>query len=408
MSYSQGVEGIRHQSMFNWLDRLENRRLLRLLLLFALGWIGVQLLHYFAYVLLIFLFSAILAFLLNYPVGWLKRYLPHSLAVTIVFLGTLAILIGLGITLGLAIIGQLQDLITNLPSQIDLWIDSLERMQQFLARWNLDINFQQLESELRNFALAGIQFGFGKLQSIFALFLSGIIVAVITFFMLLEGERLWQYLLSFLPDPWRDRVPQALERNFLGFFSGRLLLSLFFGTATFLVLLVLRAPYALALGAIAGGLDLIPGIGSTMGISLICLILLPKSIALSVQVLISCILLQQVEENILMPRVMRNSVNLNPVVLFFPSWWGQRLQALSVSSLPFPLWGRLSVCWISKPCRQAVRLIRNPRRANAYSGSSKEMSEVVIVCSQTFCLDADLHKGVLTHSQLLCWIISHS
>lgn len=81
-----------------------------------------------------------------------------------------------------------------------------------------------------------------------------------------------------------------------------------------------------------------------MGISLICLILLPKSIALSVQVLIGCILLQQVEENILMPRVMRNSVNLNPVVLFFPSWWGQRLQALSVSSLPFPLWGRLSVC----------------------------------------------------------------
>lgn len=56
-----------------------------------------------------------------------------------------------------------------------------------------------------------------------------------------------------------------------------------------------------------------------MGISLICLILLPKSIALSVQVLISCILLQQVEENILMPRVMRNTVNLNPVVLFFPS-----------------------------------------------------------------------------------------
>ncbi|WJI25608.1 AI-2E family transporter [Thermosynechococcus sp. B1] len=327
--------------MFNWLDRLENRRLLRLLLLFALGWIGVQLLHYFAYVLLIFLFSAILAFLLNYPVGWLKRYLPHSLAVTIVFLGTLAILIGLGITLGLAIIGQLQDLITNLPSQIDLWIDSLERMQQFLARWNLDINFQQLESELRNFALAGIQFGFGKLQSIFALFLSGIIVAVITFFMLLEGERLWQYLLSFLPDLWRDRVPQALERNFLGFFSGRLLLSLFFGTATFLVLLVLRAPYALALGAIAGGLDLIPGIGSTMGISLICLILLPKSIALSVQVLISCILLQQVEENILMPRVMRNSVNLNPVVLFFSLLVGATVAGIVGIFLAIPMTGTI-------------------------------------------------------------------
>lgn len=206
--------------MFNWLDRLENRRLLRLLLLFALGWIGVQLVYYFAYVLLVFLFSAILAFLLNYPVRRLKRYLPHGFAVTLVFLGTLALFIGFGITLGLAIVDQLQALITSLPEQIDLWIESLEKMQQFFRRWNLDINFRQLESELRNFTLAGIQFGFGKLQSVFGLFLGGIIVAVVTFFMLLEGEPLWQYLLSFLPDPWRDRLPLALKRNFLGFFWG--------------------------------------------------------------------------------------------------------------------------------------------------------------------------------------------
>ncbi|URR36159.1 AI-2E family transporter [Thermosynechococcus sp. HN-54] len=331
--------------MFNWLDRLENRRLLRLLLLFALGWVGVQLLQYFAYVLLIFLFAAILAFLLNYPVRWLKRYLPHGFAVTAVFLGTLALLIGLGITLGLAIIGQFQELITSLPSQIDLWIDSLERMEQFLEQWNLEINFQQLESELRNFALAGLQFGFGKLQAIFALFVGGIIVAVITFFMLLEGERLWQYLLSFLPDPWRDRVPQALERNFLGFFSGRLLLSLFFGTGTFIVLLVLRAPYALALAAIAGGFDLVPGIGSTIGISLVCLILLPKGVALSLQVLISCILLQQVEENILMPRVMRNSVNLNPVVLFFALLVGATVAGIVGVFLAIPITGTIVSLW---------------------------------------------------------------
>ncbi|WP_298613511.1 AI-2E family transporter [uncultured Thermosynechococcus sp.] len=327
--------------MFNWFDRLENRRLWRLLLLFALGWIGVQLLSYFAYVLLVFLFAAILAFLLNYPVGWLKRYLPHGVAVTVVFLGTLAILIGLGITLGLAIIGQLQELITNLPEQIDLWIESLENMQQFLRRWNLDINFQQLESELRNFTLAGIQFGFGKLQSVFGLFLGGIIIAVITFFMLLEGEPLWQYLLSFLSEPWRERLPLALRRNFLGFFWGRFLLSLFFGASVFVVLLILQVPYTLALAAIAGSFDLIPGIGATLGIGLVCLVLLPKGVLLSLQVLISCIVLQQVEENLLMPRIMGDSVNLNPIVLFFALLVGGTVGGLAGIFLAIPLTGTM-------------------------------------------------------------------
>jgi len=327
--------------MLKWFDRLENRRLLRFLLLFALGWIGVQLLKFFATVVLIFLLSAILAFLLNYPVRWVERYLPHTAAVTLVFLGALAIVIGVGLTLGFGIIGQLQELLSTLPDQVDTWINLLNDIQRWLERWNLEIDFRQIESELRNYAFAGLEFGFGKLQFVFSLLLESIIVAVITFFMLLDGQRLWQYLLSFLPEPWQERVPRDLQRNFLGFFWGRFLLSLFFGVSVFIILLLLRAPYALALAAIAGAFDLIPGIGATLGIAIVSLILLPKGLALSFKVLVGCILLQQVEENILMPRIMRNSVNLNPVILFLALLVGATLAGFVGVFLAIPITGTL-------------------------------------------------------------------
>lgn len=70
-----------------------------------------QVLAYFETVLIIFIFSAILAFLLNYPVRWACRFMPQRLAVVLVFLLALLILGGLMATLGLAAISQAQQLL---------------------------------------------------------------------------------------------------------------------------------------------------------------------------------------------------------------------------------------------------------------------------------------------------------
>ena len=86
----------------NLLSRLNNSRLIHYLLLFGLGWAIVQVLAYFETVIVIFTFAAILAFLLNYPVQWLHRFLPHGVAVGLVFLLSLVILGSLSITIGLA------------------------------------------------------------------------------------------------------------------------------------------------------------------------------------------------------------------------------------------------------------------------------------------------------------------
>jgi predicted PurR-regulated permease PerM len=157
----------------------------------------------------------------------------------------------------------------------------------------------------------------------------------------LDGARLWYFILQRFPHRFQERLTQAIRQNFLGFFWGRLLLSIFFGMSAFVVFIVLQVPYALVLATIAGVFDLIPGIGATIGIALVSIIILPQSIWLSLKVLIGCILLQQVEENLLMPRIMQGSINMNPVVLFFALLVGARIAGLVGVFLSIPIAGVL-------------------------------------------------------------------
>lgn len=60
----------------NLLEQLSTAKLVRYLLLFALGWGIVQVLAYFSTVIVIFTLAAVLAFLLNYPVQWVQRFYP--------------------------------------------------------------------------------------------------------------------------------------------------------------------------------------------------------------------------------------------------------------------------------------------------------------------------------------------
>ena len=319
--------------------RFSNSQLVRYLLLFALGWVFVQVAAYFETVLIIFIFAAITAFLLNYPVVWVSRFMPRWLAVMLVFLLTLLVLGFLMATVGLTIIDQIQQLLEQAPQLLDSAIAFLRDLP-FLQK-NITFNFDAIEAQLREQALSIVGTGLSTIQNLFLSLLDLVLIIVVAFFMLLDGKPLWNYILRAFPQHLRSSLTVTITKNFLGFFWGRLLLSIFFGISAFLVFILLGVPYALALAAIAGVFDLIPGIGATLGIGLICLIILPQGILLSLKVLVGCILLQQVEENLLMPRIMQGSINMNPVVMFLALLIGARVAGLVGVFLSIPIAGVL-------------------------------------------------------------------
>ncbi|QLE56595.1 AI-2E family transporter [Nostoc sp. TCL26-01] len=323
----------------NFWQRLSNLALVRFLLLVASGWAIVQLLEYFQTVIIIFTFAAILAFLLSYPVQWLERFLPHSLAVVLVFLTSIVILGGLLITVGLAVLSQGQQLIDSISVFLSSLLPFLERLEEFLRNRNLQIDLSVIQEQLRSQAVSTLVTSLAILQQFLTNFVTFILIAVVAFFMLLDGEKLWNFILKIVPQQHRTKFTKIIRRSFLGFFRGQLLLSLFLTSSTLIVFLLLQVPFALILSVIVGVVDIIPGIGATLGVSIITLIVLSQNVWLALKVLVACILLQQIQDNLIAPRIMQGALNLNPVVVFMALLVGANVAGLLGVFISIPITG---------------------------------------------------------------------
>jgi len=323
------------------LDQTSNTKLFRYLLLIALGWGLVQVFAYFSTVIVIFTLAAILAFLLNYPVRWVQRFLPRSIAVLCVFSISLILLGSFTVTIGFAVISQGRELLTQLPNLVNSLIFALDQTTVFLSQWDLQVDFSFVEEQLRGQALESIGLGLATVQKFLVNLVDIILITIVSFFMLLNGDRLWSFLLKIFPSHLRSEFTASIQKSFLGFFWGRLILSVFLWISVFIVFLVLEIPYALVLATITGVCDLIPGIGATIGVSIVALIVLPQGISTVITVLVVCILLQQIQENLLMPRIMQGSLNINPVVMFFSLLVGARVAGLLGVFLAVPITGTI-------------------------------------------------------------------
>jgi predicted PurR-regulated permease PerM len=310
-----------------------NSALLRLLLLFGCSWATVLLINYFYTTIALFTAAGIFAALLNYPVVWLSRHMPRKLAITVTFIGAVTLLLGLVMLIGLEVLNQGQSLLTQIRhalNQPDLlpFLDSLK---------HLDIR-QAIET-----LKASLASGLGAVKSIFSSIFIGIFWAVISLYMLIDGEKLWTLSLRRLPVAYRDRFAETFQQSFLGFLRGQLLLMLFLSGSTLLIFPFLGVSYALFLAIVLGVIDLIPGIGATLGITLVTLLVLAsQGSEIALRVLITCIVLGQIQDNVVQPKVMGNVLELNPVLLFLSLFIGERMAGLLGVFLAIPIAGMIA------------------------------------------------------------------
>jgi predicted PurR-regulated permease PerM len=313
---------------------LNNSVLLRYLLLFACAWVTVLLINYFYGTIALFTAAGIFAALLNYPVVWLTRYLPRGWAIAITFLSAVALLLGIFALLGLEVLNQGQNLLTNLR-------DGLKPgglPQEFLNQ----LNFNSVIGTLRTSLASGLSIA----QSIFSSVFVGIFGAVISLYMLIDGEKLWQMSLKLVPLASRDRFAMTFQQSFLGFLRGQLLLMVFLASTSFLAFSLLRVDYALFLAIIVGILDAIPGIGATLGVMVVTLLVfVSQGVGAAAQVVIASVLLQQIQDNYVHPKVMGNALELNPVLLFLALLIGQRVAGLLGIFLSIPIAGMIAA-WL--------------------------------------------------------------
>lgn len=321
-------------------EQISTNALVRFLLFFASGWAFVELFRYFEYVIFVFTLAAVLALVLNYPVRYLEQFLRRSAALGIVIAFSLIAIVVLIFAIGVAITTQLQQLATALIQVLNTSDNPLDRVQSALAARNIPLNLEAVEDQIRNTFVLGLNWAISSLPALVENYVTFIIILVIAFFMLADGEKIWQLALKTIPAPQRSRFAIAVQKNFTGFLQGQLLISLSLTIATFLVFVLFQIPFSFLLAVIIGVFDLVPGIGATLGVSLVCLIILVQSgWVAALKVLVVCIVLQQLQDNLMAPRIMQSTVHLNPIIVFFALLVGTRMAGFLGVFLSIPIAG---------------------------------------------------------------------
>ncbi|RUS95951.1 hypothetical protein DSM107003_26130 [Trichormus variabilis SAG 1403-4b] len=113
-------------------------------------------------------------------------------------------------TLGFTILSQGQEIVNQAPQFLDSPIYLLERLQGFLAKLNFRVDFQAIEDGIRNQVLSFIGSGLVNIPGFLFNFIDLILIAVVAFFMLLDGHRVWNFILKLFPENLRDKITKEV------------------------------------------------------------------------------------------------------------------------------------------------------------------------------------------------------
>ncbi len=313
------------------------------LLILVTGWVTLSALRYVGELISILLTAALIAFLLNYAVAAVQPFLPRTIAAVLVYLAAAIGVVFIALTLAPPVFNQGRQLVTNLPTLLQEGQEQLTSFQTWSAEHNLPFDVRILASQLlarvQTQAEAIASTGLGLVVGTFNWFLDLILVLVISFYMLIDGDRLWQGLTSILSPRIREGLTQSLQRNLQRFVSGQLLLGLFMATTLTLAFLALRVPFFLLFAVFIGLMEVIPFIGATLGIAMVFSVVAFIDWWLALEVLGVAIALQQVKDNVVAPRIMGNLTGLSPVIIFVSLLLGAKVGGLLGVILAIPLTG---------------------------------------------------------------------
>uniref|UniRef100_A0A832H2R6 AI-2E family transporter n=1 Tax=Oscillatoriales cyanobacterium SpSt-402 TaxID=2282168 RepID=A0A832H2R6_9CYAN len=305
------------------------------------AWVILQIFQYLEPLPTILIGAAVLAFVLNYAVEFLQaRNVNRGYAVLIVLAVSLLVLITAGITLVPALLEQLAAILNQLPDWLNAALTKLQALQNWAAAHRVPIN---LNRAIRQFTerLPDQLEGLGDETVLLTLNAVGgltqlLLTLVLTFYLLLDGKRVWNAVFQWLPLQNRDQIRRSLQKDFHGYFIGQATLGLIMGGLISVVLFVLQVPYSLLLGSVVGIMTLIP-FGDVMGYSLVCLLIAAQSPGLAVTALLVIFVLDQIVDQAIAPRVLGEFTGLKPIWVIVALLLGTKLFGFSGLLLAVPI-----------------------------------------------------------------------
>ena len=280
----------------------------------------------------LFLTAALIAFLLDLPCRWLMgRGLPRATSIALVMLLTLGLLALAAVALVPQLIEQLSQLISASPTLLVAAEQWINQSQSWALAHGLPAEFADLSSDLvSRISLVATQLSqrlLGLLGATVGTTINLLIVLVLAVFLLLGADPITAGLAQWLPERWRERVTGTLERTFRGYFAGQVLLALILSGGQLLVFTLLQIPYGVLFAVLIGFTTLIP-YASAITIVVVSAVLAVQDPRTGLELLAAAIVVGQLVDQVIQPRLMGSIVGLQPAWLLIALPIGARLGAL--------------------------------------------------------------------------------
>lgn len=293
----------------------------------------------------ILFFSIILVSILEPWVLWLnRRKVPKGLAVFLIYLILVAIVSMVVMLIIPPIVEQFTQLTANFPLYWNKFISGISGLGAILNQYGIT---QGAESYLKSQNLSLAQTGglFSRVGGFFAGIFSLFIIAVITFYILVQEGATKRILRSVLPVdylPYAYQLVNKVQQKLGLWLRGQIILCFCIMILDYVGLLVLGVKYALILAIIAGVLEFIPYLGPSFATFLAVIITAFQSPVKALFVLIIYAFVQIIENNILIPNIMQRAVGLNPVISITALLIGGQLGGVFGAILAIPVATALS------------------------------------------------------------------
>lgn len=320
--------------MFNIFNSKETVSISPSIVVFTIFFLlGLYFLYFIKSIIILLFLGFIVMVALNPAVTMLNRRLriPRAIGSVLTYL----LVIGSLVTIAALIIPSLTNQVYQLLKSIDVPV-----LQQELLNYGFDRpELGNIVNQVGN----SVSVAFAIITSTFSSIFTFFTLLVISLYMMLDRPNLHKKIMWFTREEKQveafKQFLDSLEFQLGGWVRGQLVLMVVIGVVTFIGLSLLGVPFALPLAILAGMLEIVPNLGPTLAaLPAIALAYIYLGPVMAGATAIFYVIVQQFENNIIVPKIMKDNVDVNPLVAIVTILIGLELGGIIGAILAIPMY----------------------------------------------------------------------
>ena len=295
--------------------------------------------------------SFVIAFILNPVVDWLVgrfSYLSRNSAVLLAFFALALFFSMVGMFVLVPFVHEFDKFVLNAPSlaaKVQILFDKMQR-NEWGVPWNVNHMLERTFDSAAALSAEAVRNIINSIVGMASRIIELIVVPVLTFYFLRDGQLLRDKFISLYPIEKRPKIRVVLDefaKVISGYIHGQALISIIIGVSVFTGMYFFGVEYPMVWGLLATCTEMIPIIGPIIGAIPAIVLAYLVSPALAAKVMIFYIVIHQIENHIIVPNIMGHIIDLHPVLIVISLLIGGKLLGIIGMIIAVPVAALLKV-----------------------------------------------------------------